>query len=292
MFRKNATKILSAVIILAIVAMAGCAAKKEMKVEPESGLSLMYRMPEDQVLKYQMTSESVQNLEITGQSMEIETSKAYGFSIKSKGMEENNHKLDFTIDSVAIHISGPQGGIPVDVNAVVGKSFNMTFSPLGEELDLAGAKTLKYSMGMQSKQSIAPDFQMIFPNLPGKLIEIGDTWPDKGTLDIGEDDSRVHIDMDIVNTLEGFETIDGLECVKIVSEVTGTVDGQGKQEGVDLVTKGVLKGADTWYFAHKDGILVKMESDVDVDATITGTGPQNITIPLTQKIHTEIMLVK
>jgi len=291
MFRKNVAGILSAVIILAVVAMTGCAAKKEMKVEPEPGLSLMYRMPEDRALKYQMTNESTQNLKVMGQKIEIKTSKAYDFSIKSKGMEEGNHKLEFTIDSVAINIEGPQGGVPVDVNAVVGKSFDMTLSPLGEELDLAGAKAIKYSMA-QGEQSIAPDFQIIFPNLPDKPMEIGATWSGKDTLNIEEGDSRIQINMDIVNTLKGFETIDGMECVKVVSEVTGTVDGQGKQEGMDLVTKGDLKGTDTWYFAAKDGVLVKIASDFDVDATVTGTGPQNITIPLTQKAHTDIMLVK
>jgi len=291
MFRKNVAGILSAVIILAVVAMAGCAAKKEMKIEPEPGLSLMYRMPADQVLKYQMTNESTQNLEIMGQSMKIETSKAYGFSIKSKGMQEGNHKLEFTINSAAIHVESPQGGVPVSVDAVLGKSFDMTFSPLGEELDLAGAKALKYSMP-QGEQSIAPDFQIVFPNLPGKPMEIGDTWSGKDTLNIEEGDSRLKIDMDILNTLEGFETIEGMECVKVVSKITGTVDGQGKQEGMDLVTKGDLKGTDTWYFAYKDGILVKVASDVDVDATVTGTGLQNITIPLKQKAHTDIILVK
>jgi hypothetical protein len=292
MLRKNASQMLFAVAILAVVAMAGCAAKKEMGVEQDPGLSLIYRMLEDQVLKYQMTSQNVQNLEIMGQSVKIETHKAYGFSIKSKGMEESNHQLEFTIDSVAIHINGPQGGIPVNVNAVLGKSFDMTFSPLGEELDLAGAKSLRYDMGIQGKQSIAPDFQMIFPDLPGEAIEIGDTWSGKNALDIGEGESWVHIDMDTVNTLEGFETIDGLECVRIVSEVTGTVDGQGKQEGIDLVTKGNLKGTDTWYFAHRDGIFVKLASDIDVHGTITGTGQQNIEIPLTQEFHTNVVLAK
>ena len=98
--------------------------------------------------------------------------------------------------------------------------------------------------------------------------------------------------MDIVSALDGFETIDGMECVRVVSQVTGTIDGQGKQEGLDLVTKGEFKGTDTWYFAHKDGLLVKLVSKSTAEATVTGTGPQNITIPLTQEISTEITLVK
>ena len=291
MLRKKALQTLCVVIILA-VAIIGCAAKKEIKVEPGPGLNLMYRMSEAQVLKYQMTNESVQDLEIMGQAILIETNKAYDFSIKSKGMKEGNHQLEFTIDSAAIQISSPQGITSADMSAVLEKSFDMTLSPLGEELDLAGAKALQYEMGVGGKQSIAPDFQTIFPDLPGKPVEIGDTWAGKDTLDIAEGDSRVQIDMDIVSTLDGFETIDGLECVRVVSQVTGAIEGQGKQEGLDLVTKGDFKGSDTWYFAQKDGILVKLVSNSTAEATVTGTGPQNITIPLTQEISTEITLVK
>ena len=291
MSRKRALQALCVVIILAVVII-GCAAKKEMKVEPDPGLKLMYRMSGDQALKYEMTNKSVQDLKIMGQAMVIETDKTYDFSVKSKGMKEGNNQLEITIDSVAIKISGPQGVIPVDVSAIPGKSFDMTLSPLGEEMDLAGAKALQYDMGMQGKQSIAPDFQIIFPDLPDKPVEVGDTWPGKDTLNIEEGDSRVQINMDILSTLDGFETIDGMECVRVVSQVTGTVEGQGKQQGMDLVTKGKFKGTDTWYFAQKYGILVKLVSKNTAEATVTGTGPQNITIPLTQEISNEINLVK
>ena len=79
-------------------------------------------------------------------------------------------------------------------------------------------------------------------------------------IDIKEGDSETHIAIESVNTLEGIETVNGLRCAKIRSESTGTVDGKGKQEGIDLVTKAGIKGTDIWYFAFEEGIFVKVTS--------------------------------
>ena len=294
MFRKNnsQTRLLFAVTILAVIVTIGCAAKKNPWGSPEAGLILTYRMPEDQVLKYKMSSKYEQNLEIMGQSTKIELDKAYMLSIKSGGMVEDNHQLGITIDSMEVHVTIPQGEVPADVSTVLGKSFDMKLSPLGKEMDLSGAESIKYDLGPGEKHGIASDFQALFPNLASRPVKVADTWKSTDNIDVKEGDSETHIIMESINVLEGFETVNGMECAKITSTYTGTIDGKGKQDGMDLVTKGEIKGSDTWYFAYEEGLLVKITSNVAGEGTITGSGPQNIVIPMKLDIKSETTLVE
>ena len=70
---------LALVLVMAVV-VAGCAAKKALWGDPESGLILTYRMAEDQALQYKSSSEFVQNLEISGQTIEVTSNRILSFS--------------------------------------------------------------------------------------------------------------------------------------------------------------------------------------------------------------------
>jgi hypothetical protein len=84
-----------------------------------------------------------------------------------------------------------------------------------------------------------------------------------------------------LNTLQGLEVMNGLECVKVTAAVKGTLSGTGKQGGADLSFKGDVEGSDTWYFAYKEGILVKTTSEGSTKSSIEVSGPQTMTIPMT-----------
>ena len=279
-------------VILVIAILTGCAAKRPFWGDPKTGLTLQYLMPQNQVLKYQTSMESTQNMEIRGQSVEAKTNQTSVFSVKSKAKKGDNHQLEVTIDSMSVNITSPQGELSPDMSSVIGKSFDMTLSFLGKELDLAGAEAIQYDMGPDGKRSIASNFQIIFPDLAGRPVKIEDTWTSKDTITDKSGNTEIHLIFESLNTLEGFETVNGLECVKINAGVTGTLDGKGKEGGADLTFEGDIEGSDTWYFAYKKGLFVKMISEGLVKGTATVTGPQKITIPLTQKIKIETKLIK
>lgn len=283
-------QLLPVLAILLISILAGCAAKKNMLEDPKTGQIFQYQMPENQVLKYQISEETTQNMEVMGQSIKIEMNKTCAFSMKSKGLEDN-YQLEVTVDSMNANVVTPQGEMFPDMSNVVGKSFDMTLSVLGKELDLSGAGSIQWELSGE-KHSIAPDFQAIFPDLADMPVKIGDTWTSKDAITEKNDDNELHINLEGVNTLEGFETVNGLECAKITVVVTGTLDGKGKQEGMDLVTGGKIKGTETWYFAYKKGIFVKSITEGIAESTTTVSGAQNITIPTTRKFKTEVELIK
>jgi len=132
----------------------------------------------------------------------------------------------------------------------------------------------------------------VFPDFAGKPVKIGDTWTTRAAITENTNKSESLINLDVLNTLEGFETVDGMECVRIKAEFTGTVEGKSEPEsGVELVSEGEVKGTDIWYFAYKEGIFVKTVSTGTADVTATASA-QGVTIPMKRVFKSEMKLVK
>lgn len=295
MFRKQAFKtcLACAPVVLIIALLAGCAAKTtNLWGDPKTGLILQYRMQENQVLKYQSSTEQTQNIEVMGQSMETQTTSTSAFSTKYKGLKENNLQLGVTIDSMSIDISSPQGELSPDMSSVKGKSFDMVLSPLGKELDVSGAQSIRYELGPVGDRSVESNFQALFPDMADRPVKIGDTWTSTDTVTEKSPVGEVILSFESVNTLAGFETVDGLECIKVTAEITGTLEGKGEQMGAELTFKGDIEGNQTWYFAYKEGIFVKDTVSASTDATITVSGAQAMTIPMKQESKMETKLIK
>lgn len=295
MFRKQELKtcLVFIPVVIVIGFLAGCAAKSAAPWgDPKTGLILQYRMAENQVLKYQTSAEQTQNMQIMGQSIDTQSSSESGYSVQSKGLKEDNHLLRVTIDSMDVNISSPQGDLSPDTSSVIGKGFDMTLSPLGKELEVSGAASIEYDLGAAGTRSIESSFQAVFPDLAGRPVKLGDTWTSTDTITEKTDQLEVRIIFESVNTLEGFETVDGLECVKVTAGITGTIEGEGEQMGLGLTVKGDLEGKGTWYFAYKEGILVKDTTNFSSDSTITTSGAQAMTIPVSQESKIETKLIK
>ncbi|MBD3414915.1 MAG: hypothetical protein GF421_10855 [Candidatus Aminicenantes bacterium] len=291
---KQKTKIWLALtpVLLALFMLSGCAAKTApIWGDPQTGLILQYQMPEGQVLKYESWEKTHQVSDLMGRTIETDISSKNAFSVKSNSTEETNHKLTITVHEMSIKVQSPQTDLEPDMSSVIGKSFDMMLSSLGEESNLTGAEDIKYEMGPEGERSIASTFQHIFPDLAGRPLQIGDTWPDETTISEKTSSGEVVIRISEINTLGGFESIDEMECVRILSQYTGTLEGKGAQQGIELNTKGDIKGTATWYFAYKKGIFVKhinkgtAQGMVDVPS-------QGLEIPFTREMTSEIKLKK
>jgi hypothetical protein len=277
---------------LFIFLLAGCAAKKQFWGDPKTGLILKYQMPKDKVMKYQFTTDMKQNLEVMGNVMKNLVATSYSFTTKSKGESDKNHLLEITVDSMKMNVNSPQGDFSPDLSSVIGKNFGMTLSSIGKELDVSGAEAIKYDMGPEGERSIVSDFKTIFPDLAKKPVKVGDSWTTKDTIDIKGGRMDINMTFESVNTLVGFETLDGMECIKVTAKTAGTMDGEGEQGGANMVFEGDSESSDTWYFAYKKGVFVKSTSEGTTDATIAVSGPQNMTIPMTMEMKFETKLVK
>jgi hypothetical protein len=282
--------IVSAVIVVALLA--GCAVKKEIWGDPKSGLNLTYRMEENQILKYRVSAEEIQQLDMMGQTMETTSKSGIQFSMQSKGLKENNLLLGITVDTMNINVSGGMAGnITPDLGTVIGKSFQMTLSPLGKEGGFSGTEELQYQLGPTGKRNIDSSFKDIFPNLADKPVKIGDTWTETGDVTEKAGNIDVHVITGSVNTLQGLEMVNGLECVKIEAKTTGTLEGSGEQMGNKFTFKGTVKGSSTWYFAYKKGIFVNSKSNSETEGKVEVTA-MGMTIPMKSKSKSEFNLVE
>jgi hypothetical protein len=279
---------LAAVVIL-VVAAAVPATSAEPQAKPGPAVTLEYKMPSGRSLTYQYKSDTGQVMEIQGQGMDSQISSTNTVTFKPKGLKDKNLLLSASIDDIAMSMtSSMTGDMSPDTASIKGKSFDMTLSPLGAEVDVAGAEALTYSVSGES-QDISSEFKVFFPDLPGKPVKIGDTWPSNDGFEQKSTSMSLRFDTKYINTLEGFETIDGMECARVSGQITGTVAGSGSQGGMDLTMSGTSKGKVVWYFAVKEGVFVKATtettSEVSVDLSAAG-----MTIPVTGTVKTEIKL--
>jgi len=254
---------------------------------PAKAVVLEYKMPTGRTLTYQSKSEEGRVMEVQGQSMDTQTTGTSTFTYKAKGVKDKNFLLGVTVDDIAITMtSSAQGDMSPDVSGVKGKSFDMVLSPLGSEVDVSGAEALTFTIATETS-NLSSGFKLFFPDLPGKPVKIGDTWPATAVTEEKTGSVTVKVDLQYVHTLEGFESVDGMECARISSQVTGTVTGAGNQMGQDLTFSGTTKGKDLWFFAVKEGIFVKTTSESTAEMSIDVAG---MTIPMTQTSKSEVKL--
>lgn len=280
-------------VLLAIGLSAGCAAKKQTWGDPRTGLLLTYRMPEDKSLRYQSTIEQTHNMRgMGGRSRAFDATRTVEFSATSKGVDGGNHQLSITIDRLEFRLETPRGEMGREVSEVVGKSFDMVLSPRGEELSLSGADAAVYDLGPAGRQDVEDMFVTFFPDLAAGPVRLGETWTSTSTTTDKAYGSGAMVNLESVNTLEGLETVDGVECVKITSAIGGTMEGASADPREIAAVAGAIEGTGVWYFAHKEGVLVKMTTSVRVTGEMTMGGQQGIPMPMTQETTVETRLLR
>ncbi|UCF05613.1 MAG: hypothetical protein JSV33_00835 [bacterium] len=280
-----------ALMFVAVLLLAGCAAKRAWWGDTEKGLVLEYRFPTGSPLAYAASNQFKQSMSIMGQTIEVNAGGVTGFSVNRKSMQKGEYTLEITMDSMSVSVDSPQGRLQADTEQVIGKRFDMTLSLWGKELDVSGATEIKYDMGPEGPRSIATEFQALFPDLPGRPITVGDTWTSRDTVTEKNADNELLLTFESSHTLDGFETVAGMECARIKTTYTGTMKGKGRQGPMELVSEAAIKGNDTWFFAYRKGIFVKNSSEGSAEGIITGSGPQEITIPMTRTFMMSTELV-
>lgn len=278
--------------VIAILALAGCAAKTAAPAaapKAPAGTVLEYKMPAGRTLTYTNIEEMSQVMEVMGQTVDAHTKGGGTFTLSAKGKRDQNLLLGVTIDDMSMTITGPMGDQSPDMSTVKGKSFDMVVSPLGAEIDVSGAEAITYQSA-NGTSNVAPGFRLFFPDLPGRPLKVGDTWPSSAAADDTSGGMNIKMGFQYVNTFEGLETVEGMECARIKSDYTATLSGTGNQQGMDMALTGTGKGTDLWYFAVKEGIYLKATSDATYDISIS-VSAAGMTIPMTQTRKGELKLV-
>jgi len=273
----------------------GCGGKKTLWGNPKTGYVLTYRLEPSQIWSYITSSKQGSEMEMMGQPMITQSAIDVHYTLEGKEIDpEKNLLTTVTLDSLGFYIKSVQGEKNMDLSSLIGKQFGLTLTPLGDEVEFTGIDSLpqvdfgRMAGGVRTAKSF---FQDPFPDLPKTPVKIGDTWTDTKNLTQNQNGMDINVNKEFENKVVASELIDGVECLKIQSKIKGTLDGKGKQMGMDMAFEGDMEADSEWFFAYKKGALMSLSTDQIMEATIAVSGQANMTIPLIQESNTTIKLV-
>jgi len=255
----------------------------------ETGMVLQYHIPQDNPLTYDMGTKVAQSVDAMGQTFETNINTDYQFQVVSTRNDRNNQELQITINSINLSVESPQGSMNPDVSALSGKQFMMSLAPNGKEQVISDMNDLAVNIGEGQNQNLSSDFGSLFPDFSAEQVMLGDTWSTVDSMNLNTGGANLDMVYQKQHTIEGREMMNGYDCIRVVSEVTGTMQGTGSQGGFDMDITGDITGTDTWYFAYQEGILVQSVSDYDTDAEIS---VQGMSMPMTSNTVAEASLVQ
>ena len=279
-------------VVLTVGLAAGCAGNQDPWGDPESGLILTYRMPEGQTLQYTVAFDQTHTLSIPDEERRFGNGRTIDFSATPVASPDENLVMTITIDEMTLRFDTPRGVNELDVKKIREQSFELKMSRLGRVLDSGEAANFTYFLGGAGEQGIDKDFGDFFPGLPDQPVRVGDTWTYRGGIPGNSFNPETSILLTSVNTLEGFETIDGMECAKITSEFNGELVTEGQSTPGTVISGGPVTGSATWFFAYKEGLLVRANRTFRAETTIAMGDPGRPPVPAVEETKIEISLVE
>ena len=271
------------------------AAQNTHRSDTDESYYIRYRLAPDQVWTYRTITTQKTDMEMLGQSMPVGITIIVEYSVRGEGNNpQQNLRTTLTLDTLDMTFDIVPEDMIIDLAPWIGKKMGLILSPTGDET-FVGIDTLPdISFGQISDETfnIQSLLKNPFPDLPSMPIKIGDTWQGGGRYSQTQHNLDTEVKTRSTSTLENVEILDGLECLRMNTKMTGILDGSGKQMGMDVVFEGDLESTVTWYFAHESGALVKLISDQFMEGTIAVAGQVDMVIPMTQQTRIVSQLIR
>jgi len=287
---KNIQAIVLVAIFTSILFFAGCSGGDNLWGDTENALIMSYRLQDIGSLTYVSDNSMKMDMQIMGQNVETESIEKHNFTTKVKEVNGDDMVLGIIFNSSEGNVKSMQGEQKSDFSGIIGKGFDLTVSKYGEEKGITNDDDVKSALDANSYENIARNFSNLFPTLSENPVKIGDSWLSYDTVSIDVPGSKITLLFTSDNKYEGLESVMGYDCAKIVSTVKGTMSGDVSQQGMDFKVEGTIDAIDTWFFAYKEGILVKFNSDGITDANISGM--MGMTIPMKMTNVNSLEIVK
>lgn len=279
------------VLILSGVYSFSYSQKKSDQPLQKGGVKLEYNYPAAKTVKYISDTKVVQDMDVNGQSMLVNISMTLGCQVKSAGKQGENLNLEISIDTMGQNVESPQGSAGGPISDVKGKVFTMVISPSGKVVDLSGASKIVYTVEGSGESTMNQSFMSYFPVLPKNAVKEGDTWISNDTLDSKAQTNTIWMPVEGNYKFEGIEKIDGIDCAKISSTLSGTRKMTTKSQGMEIHTSGPFTGTQTLFFAVNEGYFIKQT----VVSKMTGNieiPDQNMSFPVVMTINSTNQIVK
>ena len=284
------------ILCVAILLIAICFQGISQKIPDENILKnkirMEYNYPADKPVKYLNTSKIIQNMDINGMEMQVNISSLLGCSVKSAGKQDNNLRLEIVIDTLAQDVESPNGFSGGALTEAIGKVITMVISPEGKEIDLSEADTVLFNIPGSGEANATQFLADYFPDLPTGKVKPGNTWAASDSVKTSSPSQTIKSLINTENEFEGIENIDGIDCAKISSTLSGTQNMFTQSQGYDIKTSGTFTGTSVVFFAIKEGYFIKQTVTTKLTGNIEMTFPESMTFPVVIDINSVNEIVK
>lgn len=282
---KSALSIVLAILFILAVTPESFSQKKSREKLPKGAVRLEYNFKENKPVSFLSATKIVWTMDYEGQTFEVNITSNLGCTVKSTGKQDKNLKLEIHMDTLYNYVETPQGSSGGSVKEVEGKVFNMVLSPYGGEMDLSEAEKIKFTIEGSGERNLGESFISYFPDLPKKPVKKGEKWVANDTIKSTSATSSIQQTVQSENTFEGIEKVDGIDCAKITSVLTGSRDQKAQNMGMDVRTKGNFTGTEELYFAIKEGYYIKQVVKTKLNGNVDLTGDQgNMSFPMVEDL--------
>lgn len=255
-----------------------------------------YRSNEYNDLNYKAVYNLKTFMEMQGQPMNAERAFdfIYSFSGKEAG-SENSHLISITLENIDAKMITALGQQKFDTRHINGKSFDMMISANGSKLSYPHPdQLLRLDMGAMAGGELNLEFilKYNFPELPDSPVKGGETWQETFQRTQIEGSLQPLVNINAVHQYVDVEKVDGYDCIKVESTYKAEIEGSEEQMGMIWTYIGKLEGNSTWYFAVKEGFVVKVSTKEKSKGIIKSTGANPMEVPIQQEISVDIITIR
>lgn len=282
------------VLVGIIVLITACGSSEKLDLNKE--YKLEYRSYEYKDLKYKAVYNLKTFMEMQGQPMNAERvfDFIYSFSVKEAEIE-NSHLLSITLENIDAKMITALGQQKFDTRHINGKSFDMMISANGRELSYPHPdQLLRLDMGAMAGGELNLEFilKYNFPELPDFPVKGDATWQETFQRTQIEGSLQPLVNINAVHQYVDVEKVDGYDCLKVKSSYKAEIEGSEEQMGMNWTYIGKHEGSSTWYFAVKEGFVVKVSTKEKSKGIIKSTGDNPMEVPIQQEISVDIITIR
>jgi len=275
---RSAFKVFSGFLMI----VTGCLISGTLYGQVNAGMvKLSYNYPEKPV-KYISKTTVNQVMDINGDKMEVNVEQVLGCTLRSTARNENDLTIEIKIDTVSRIINAPNGVQGGTIKEVMGKLFQMKIAPSGKVTDLSGAEQITFTDESGAITNASILFNDFFPKLSTVEMVAGHKWLSTDTTNTKSPAMSMTSIVKSDNTFMGLDKVGGINCARIVSNLSGTMEmiSSDRNTGMDIKMKGPYEGSAELYFSVGDGYFIKHSTNITVTGTIEITASEVMSFPL------------
>ena len=253
---------------------------------------LAYKFNKGEQLRYKIETSMENVQERMGQEIQVNVEGESILLLEGEGKDKDgNVKFLFSVESVKSRTQSPMGDTTVvNPEELIGKRKRMVLSEMGKKIKIEEVDTLKLT-GLAAQVG-GQQNALQFPMLSREAVGVGSTWT------AADVDSQVNQGMKIyirpTTTYKVDAELDtlGYKCLRIQYKGSVKMDGEGQQMGMKIVLDGEGENEGVMYFAPREGRLVYVDSNSDIEMNIALTGQMTMTMPSTISTRAKMVLLK